>query len=651
MCHSKNKNERFNVGLMNTTETAIVFLTNKAAQTVMDRLREIHVQTDEVSTCYVLIDASAPGTEDAWTSYCQDHKLDNIKLVPFKISDIARELSVKLFAPERLVPGSAHLPLLWLSLKLKHQMYWLVEDDVLFTGKWNELVSEIIADKTDLLCSHIAGYKDIPNWTWWPTLKAPETAIRNSDPSKLVKKGFFPIYRISARALVKILDYQRKGWSGHFEVLMPTILTYAGYSLADLNSVYRSPVYSKGMVRKGEGVGELSSLRFRPRVTGEEIKSCFGSVIFHPIKLLLDPDRRTEILLSEGSQSAAKSFKGVAHDHSVFGSMPDALEKIISESIAPAQGVVDHYKSLSPSPFGRQPKAGYLRGIDFYNSIDLIKVVAFIIGRHKHLYGEDINLIQPKSYTEKINWSKLFREFKVPESGNKLLTKEFIPLSLRGSLSCPPIVWNSPFAILPENDSIDPGEYYLKSNHGSGRMRKISYPISDVERQSVESMAAGWLKNQYGMLSGEWFYNVFRPELMLDRSVTINPESISWNVYVFGGEIEMISAYQKTKAGGARSTWFNEDFTAFRFQGSTKERVVMDSLSSETKADIVKFALDVARSTDNVRVDFFVGDEGVVYLGEVTFTTLDGTRGAGRDFDFSFAQKWLIGGKGEDACS
>ena len=229
---------------------------------------------------------------------------------------------------------------------------------------------------------------------------------------------------------------------------------------------------------------------------------------------------------------------------------PSELDKLVNKSRPAAQKVISHYKSRVSSPFNTSPKDGHLRGIDFYNSIELVTVVAFLIGRHRLFYDEYLDLIQPRSYTEKINWSKLFREFKVPESGNKLMTEKFIPLDLIGSLSCPPLIWHSPIPVLPENDNIPAGKYYLKANHGSGMTKKITYPINSAEKKSLERLCKGWLNCNYGISAGEWFYNAFQKEILLQTSVTKAPEPISWNVNIFGGHIEMISAYQKTSTGG-----------------------------------------------------------------------------------------------------
>ena len=250
----------------------------------MDRLREIHSQTSALGSCYVLLDATTPDIETAWRSYLQEYSLETVKLTPFRISEVSAELSVALFRPGRLVPGSAHLPLLWLSRKVKHSCYWFIEDDVVFTGNWGDLIRELDADKSDLICSQISRFNDIPNWTWWSTLKVPAAASRTADPLAIVTKAFFPVHRISTRALRKVLDYQRLGWAGHFEVLIPTVLKFAGYKVSDLNLVARSKVYSDGVIREGEGVGELSSLRFRPAVTELEIQSSSEPTIYHPVK-------------------------------------------------------------------------------------------------------------------------------------------------------------------------------------------------------------------------------------------------------------------------------------------------------------------------------------------------------------------------------
>jgi hypothetical protein len=269
-----------------SNDTAFVFMTNKIDPMVMDRFREIYSHTNNLTTWYVLIDAKTADIEREWLSYLRNNSLESVALTSFRIAEVAAELSVNLFAPGRLIPGSAHLPLLWLSRKLTHKFYWFIEDDVVFTGNLGDLVKKFDSDDSALLCSHLASFGEIPKWPWWSTLKAPAEALRGSDPLKLVAKGFFPAYRISAKALFKILDYQRAGWAGHFEVLIPTILRYSGLPVGDLNVHNAPPVYSSGALRPGEGLGSLSSLRFRPAISMQEIQRFDRPLLFHPVKSL-----------------------------------------------------------------------------------------------------------------------------------------------------------------------------------------------------------------------------------------------------------------------------------------------------------------------------------------------------------------------------
>jgi hypothetical protein len=261
-----------------------VFLTNKSDLYVMDRAREIYTQTNHIARCFALLDCSAPDIEQTWKAYRREHRLNDFEIVTFDIVDLERELSVASFKRGQIIPGSVHMPLLWLSRRLGFRLYWVVEDDVYFKGNWAELVQKFKEDNSSLLCSHLTDFGEILNWPWWSSLKAPTEAVEGGNWLESVQKGFFPIYRISAVALGKVLECQRAGWSGHFEVLIPTVLRHARYSVSDLGSDLREALYSDGMIKSGEGSGKLSTLRVGPPVTNAEIVLSDGAAIFHPVK-------------------------------------------------------------------------------------------------------------------------------------------------------------------------------------------------------------------------------------------------------------------------------------------------------------------------------------------------------------------------------
>lgn len=133
----------------------------------------------------------------------------------------------------KLVPGSNHFPVLQFFLANNHyDYYWCIEDDVEFNGKWGDLFDAVAPANYDLITSHLRRYSDIPNWFWWDSYRIPG---EDFEPENLVS-SFNPIYRISNKALAYIDTHLKKGYRGHHEVLLPSILLRGGFSIADFGT-------------------------------------------------------------------------------------------------------------------------------------------------------------------------------------------------------------------------------------------------------------------------------------------------------------------------------------------------------------------------------------------------------------------------------
>lgn len=161
---------------------------------------------------------------------------------------------------EKLLPGSCHFPVLKFYLEHPtYAFYWFIEYDVEFTAPWNVLMSAYNQDHTDFIAPFIAQYNDsqAKKWNWW-------TLQNNSGfPLSESMRAFHPICRYSSAALLAIDDYQKKGYSAHSELLIPTCLYHAGLKLAQFGSW-------------GKGV------RYRPPYKTDELKE-YG-ILYHPIK-------------------------------------------------------------------------------------------------------------------------------------------------------------------------------------------------------------------------------------------------------------------------------------------------------------------------------------------------------------------------------
>ncbi|MBV8502234.1 MAG: hypothetical protein JO006_10975 [Paucibacter sp.] len=193
---------------------------------------------------------------------------------------------------DTMLPGHCHFPILrYFLANPAIEMLWHVEYDVRFTGAWNLLFDTHESNEADLLCCHLQNRLDEPQWYWWgslrgPTSDAPIEALRNPDRQW---RALLVVSRYSARALRTLVEYQRNGWSGHQEVLIPTVLTQAGLKVRDLNGravnceqlrPRRRSFYWSTSDLTGS-MSEFGSIRFRPASLRPGLLS---NTLYHPVK-------------------------------------------------------------------------------------------------------------------------------------------------------------------------------------------------------------------------------------------------------------------------------------------------------------------------------------------------------------------------------
>lgn len=181
------------------------------------------------------LEQSLQGKADVYFAYHQQGdvlpvSLQNIENLFVFTSDVLNELGYTPIERGKLVPGSNHFPLLkFFKENQGYDYYWLVEDDVRFSGEWKDFFGSFASCTSDFLSSVIETKAENPNWYWWTSLKTGNEVIAEE---KLLK-SFNPIYRLSRQALACIDAYLIIGWMGHHEVLLPTLLYNEGFLLED----------------------------------------------------------------------------------------------------------------------------------------------------------------------------------------------------------------------------------------------------------------------------------------------------------------------------------------------------------------------------------------------------------------------------------
>jgi hypothetical protein len=164
----------------------------------------------------------------------RDDVPDAVRALPHHIT-VESELSLYPFPNKysmSFYPNNIDLPPI--DFRMTHDgydHYWVVEHDVRYTGDWKALIQDFAASPADLLCTNLFGYH--VNETWHERYPAhPPEGESVDDEERL--RGFFPIYRMSARAFDVLIEAYRKGWWGLYEAVVPLVLARAGCVLEDI---------------------------------------------------------------------------------------------------------------------------------------------------------------------------------------------------------------------------------------------------------------------------------------------------------------------------------------------------------------------------------------------------------------------------------
>lgn len=241
---------------------AVLYLTNKGNEWTL--------------SAFHALEQSLQGMADVYFAYHQQGdvlpvSLQNIENLFVFTSDVLNELGYTPIEKGKLVPGSNHFPLLkFFKENQCYDYYWLVEDDVRFSGDWKDFFDSFASSTSDFLSSVIETKAENPTWYWWTSLKTGNEVIAEE---KLLK-SFNPIYRLSSQALACIDAHLRIGWMGHYEVLLPTLLYNKGFLLEDFGG--------EGTFVRPENNAKFyddTSMRIAPVLPDDR-----KNYLFHPVK-------------------------------------------------------------------------------------------------------------------------------------------------------------------------------------------------------------------------------------------------------------------------------------------------------------------------------------------------------------------------------
>lgn len=254
--------------------------------------------------------------------------------------------------------------------------------------------------------------------------------------------------------------------------------------------------------------------------------------------------------------------------------------------------------------------------------------------------GYPLNLKNPVTYNEKIQWIKLYdRNPLMAKCCDKYAVREYVE-----SCGCGEILnelyWQG---FDPEEIPFDslPDQFVIKVTHGS-TFNIICTDKSKLDRRQTIQKCKKWLKAKFLPCYGEWFYGIEKPRVIIERYLEGENGGplFDYKFFCFHGEPELI--YVDTWKGGDHAiNAYDTDFNLFKnvklgYPNDDDALVTMPPSLPKMK----DYARKLSKDFFHVRVDLYYSHDKI-YFGELTFTK---GAGFGKITPFEFDVKmgnWL----------
>lgn len=244
----------------------------------------------------------------------------------------------------------------------------------------------------------------------------------------------------------------------------------------------------------------------------------------------------------------------------------------------------------------------------------------FIKKKYKFSIGKSLDLENPKTYNEKLQWLKLYdRKPLYTTLVDKYKVREWVAEKIGEEHLIPLLgVWDNVNDI--DFDSL-PNEFVLKCNHNSGLGMCICKDKAKLDVEKVKSNLQKGLNQDYYLSGREWPYKdvprkIIAEKFMVDES---GYELKDYKFFCFNGKVKLLFvAKDRNKIGEeTKFDFFNEKFEHLPFTNghpNSKPPYVKPENFEEMK----RLAEILSAKIPQVRVDFY-NINGKIYFGEMTF--------------------------------
>lgn len=251
--------------------------------------------------------------------------------------------------------------------------------------------------------------------------------------------------------------------------------------------------------------------------------------------------------------------------------------------------------------------------------------------RFRTTFGRSINLRNPQDINEKILWLSLYSDISEwSRLADKYAVRDYVQeKGLSGTLVKLYGVWKSA-------EEIDwnelPDSFVMKTTNGSGT-NLIVPDKSKLDIQKAIKLVDKWVHTKIATTTTEFHYQNIKPQIIAEEFL-LNPQCdaefsetlIDYKIWCFNGKAYYIWACSNRMNASTEVALFDREWNYHPemsvFTEHYKEQVKLVPKPNNLKG-MLETAEKLSEGFPVVRVDLY-NLEGIIYFGEMTFTSLGG---------------------------
>ena len=237
---------------------------------------------------------------------------------------------------------------------------------------------------------------------------------------------------------------------------------------------------------------------------------------------------------------------------------------------------------------------------------------------------ERLHLKNPKTFTEKICWYKLYHCPENPliiQCSDKFSVRQHLTeLGLEQYLSTLIGVWDDPEEI---NWDVLPNQFALKISNGCG-YNIICRDKSALDEVKVKKLLKRWLREHFGCYNAEPHYNFGNKKILCEEYIdsgTRLPDD--YKAHCMNGIPKVIQVCDDRTSKTTRYTYYDPTGKPFPFGKCPSNSDLR--FPPELLHEMIDVSKQIAKEFPYVRVDFFI-NHGHLQISELTFTPSAGLK-------------------------